>query len=771
MNTENLSLFISDLVIPGCVVQAGAANNVDTLLTEQNFDSFLAKNQSKDLYFLAGVSSDIGMKRASDKDIKAKGHFFLDFDIRSFWKKAYTEEISDADIQEIGIGIAEAFKGHALLSSWKYFVFSGNGVHFHFVGQPVHTPSPDAWSMGMKSLLKEAESLAGTPPDYNCINLGRICRLPGSYNNKNERHLLVEILESQNKTADIAAVLHRGEELLTQAEEVARSKAEQVSVNIGEAEDTYAAIQKIPIANLVCRLKGWETDNRNFYEPGSKKPKACFVSNGKNVLIHGGTEHFPDTFEGYSPFELVKNAKDKPLSNAETFAWFKEHYPEIDKISRREQKPSLGVPVQPQAEEGRTITPREAFDISTLASVSLEDVLQRTRNLGMVNDYVVETVLSTYISKELGKANPLWLLLVGAPSSNKTQLVTLLRHAPDTLAVDVMTSNPFISGAKQSENPQDLLPQLDGKCFIVKDYTSFFGRSEETVKQLLSDLVSIYDGEFTKHSSSRGTVEYQATFSHIGCVTSEGLKMRQKYMNMVGARFLTMRIPPLTDKQQEDCFDIAWANDLPARFIEASKAAISHVMNVCEKIRAGENLRPMDKSLRKRLNLLAQLIAKARGVIKSQTNTFTNEHGEDVTHTEIADVQIEEPFRALHQLRRLCDSLAHLRGKAEVTMGEVTTARLVALSSMPVNRAEILSVFQRHERVTAKQAAETLNQNHKTTKRHLDELHRLGVLLREKEGMPGITRDDETSNAAWIYSPQPHFKELLLMEGFPNLEV
>lgn len=279
---------------------------------------------------------------------------------------------------------------------------------------------------------------------------------------------------------------------------------------------------------------------------------------------------------------------------------------ENDKILERFQKLIGDVPEAIQKKVSGTQTPMEYRDIAKLPPASLEDVLEHTRRLGFVHDYVVEVVLATYISKQITNSNPIWLLLVGVPSSNKTELISLLRYAPDTLPIDVMTSNPFISGMKESEKPQDLLPQLDGKCFTVKDYTSFFGRSEETVKMLLSDLVSIYDGEFSKHSGSRGTIRYKSLFSHIGGVTPQGLKMRQQYMNMVGPRFLTLRVPELTDVQRDSCLENAWSDDFAKHKTEATKAVLSLVHSICEHVKKyGVHLQPEEPSIKKRLSTIA----------------------------------------------------------------------------------------------------------------------------------------------------------------------
>jgi len=76
----------------------------------------------------------------------------------------------------------------------------------------------------------------------------------------------------------------------------------------------------------------------------------------------------------------------------------------------------------------------------------------------------------------------------------------------------------------------------------------------------------------------------------------------------------------------------------------------------------------------------------------------------------------------------------------------------VALSSMPVQRAEALAVFHEEPKVTAKEGSDILDKNYKTVKRHLDQLVHLGVLRREKD-IDGKT---------WIYEPDPKFSSLIL---------
>ena len=106
----------------------------------------------------------------------------------------------------------------------------------------------------------------------------------------------------------------------------------------------------------------------------------------------------------------------------------------------------------------------------TQTPVGINDVLGAVWHLGEKRDYVIKSILAVYISTFLEKREPLWLMIVGNPSSNKTTLVDLLSNLEDVYKLDTMTANPFSSGQKEKDKPQDLLPLLDNKCFIIKEY-------------------------------------------------------------------------------------------------------------------------------------------------------------------------------------------------------------------------------------------------------------------------------------------------------------
>lgn len=355
----------------------------------------------------------------------------------------------------------------------------------------------------------------------------------------------------------------------------------------------------------------------------------------------------------------------------------------------------------------------------TETPLTIEDLLEAVADLGEKRDYLLKAVLAAYASTFLDRSDPIWLMVVGNPSSNKTTIVDLLKDDPEVFRVDSLTSNPFSSGQKDQDNPKDLLPLLDGKCFVVKEYATVLSRSEEMVKKLIGDLVAIYDGEFIKHSPTRGTVKHKSVFSHIGCVTPMALQSRQRYMSAVGARFLFLRLPSLTEEECSDSLNDIWSNEL-----KRTKADVA--LLVCQFCRQLKNslkhkvVVHFPDASKQYLNQLAKLVARARGIVV--TDEGINASREPV------DIQIEEPFRALKQLMKFSKCLAIVSGRTVISDEDLQIVKQIALSSMELRRADIIRIFGQCSSVTVNVASELLKKNDRTVRRHLNELVSLGVL-------------------------------------------
>lgn len=372
---------------------------------------------------------------------------------------------------------------------------------------------------------------------------------------------------------------------------------------------------------------------------------------------------------------------------------------------------------------GATETPK-GYSFSLL----IKDILK----VVSLPEELIRCVFAVVLSAKLNLYPPLWLMLVGVPSSAKTDIVSILRTLDFTYFIDSMTMNPFASGYKATgkDKTYDLLPELDTKCFICKDYTTIFSLNEETTKKLLGELVSIYDGEFSKFSPTRGYISYKSSFSHIGCITPAALNRHQKYLNIVGPRFLFYRIPFLDQTQRKAGFVISWNNTSRKELILGLQEKVkTFIDNLLEN--GLQVFEITDIKIRNRLEQLSLLMAKSRGIVILQKTSFTNDDGKEIMTYDVVDKQIEEPWRSLGQLKGIAISLALLENRKEITLADIKILEHIVNSSMPSERSEVLEYFLIHSNVISRDLSNAIGKSIRTCQRLLKELETLGIIISE----------------------------------------
>ena len=163
---------------------------------------------------------------------------------------------------------------------------------------------------------------------------------------------------------------------------------------------------------------------------------------------------------------------------------------------------------------------------------------------------------------------PIWLMIIGNPSSGKTEVVLACKNLVEhVLYVDTLTENAFGSGfvddrqmSKYRAKNKDLLGELQNtnKALIIKDLTTLFSLREDKLKKILGDLTSIYDGSYSKWTGTIGQIKYEVKFPMLACITPEVLRKHHNYMSLIGGRFLMFRLTPLSEGEQGEGFGILW---------------------------------------------------------------------------------------------------------------------------------------------------------------------------------------------------------------------
>ncbi len=299
--------------------------------------------QPDNLYFLPGVHPK-KTNRASDQDIVIKNWFFVDIDIRKEMKLGDSEEDTQK-VMETCKTIAERLEG-TKFENYALANFTGNGMHLHFIGDPIKImpENIEVWKKGYQAILQKLDVITGVPSDKSCGNVGRICRIPGTWNVKNGNTIQGEILalDLERRFAPLQSVLDLGETVISKLQKERDKLLPAVPEKRPDIEeDVYQLIlDRVKIEDLVVNHswsgQRWSTkeegDRICFYDASGDR-KGCFVQKSTNMLINGGTPHFEGN---HSPYTFVE--KIMGLQGREVFEFFEQFDPMIKMAGEKNRK-------------------------------------------------------------------------------------------------------------------------------------------------------------------------------------------------------------------------------------------------------------------------------------------------------------------------------------------------------------------------------------------------------------------------------------------------
>jgi len=235
------------------------------------------------------------------------------------------------------------------------------------------------------------------------------------------------------------------------------------------------------------------------------------------------------------------------------------------------------------------------------------------------------------------------------------------------------------------------------------------------------------------------------------------LGKHHNYMSQLGGRFFFLRVPELNTEMLRKGHKIAWdPTDRSERIKEARQLMSTYCHQAA--IRAEKNfgeIKTESEEVQQWINTAADFISRGRGTTQTTNAKFTNDEGKEIDYYEVKDPQIEQPWRVLIQLRSLARVLAAIKGELDIGQDELQTLKPIVLSSMPLERALVVSVLTEENHLTAKELATRLDKSNKTARRHLKELEVLGIVESDK------FKDPNTEYDCQHYSLKPNYKELL----------
>lgn len=176
---------------------------------------------------------------------------------------------------------------------------------------------------------------------------------------------------------------------------------------------------------------------------------------------------------------------------------------------------------------------------------------------GMEYDSPLATVLAAARSR-VTQGEPLWVIVIGAPSSGKTERLRCVANAmmrEDVMVLDKLTPASFITGARDDEGTyRDLLPDLDKRLLVIGDLSPLLSMDAAGRDSIMGDLRTIYDGSFSRNLSKRGVVRYDSRVT-IAAACTPAWESYHSVIGVLGQRFLIVRVPAKDPEQPKESFD------------------------------------------------------------------------------------------------------------------------------------------------------------------------------------------------------------------------
>lgn len=357
------------------------------------------------------------------------------------------------------------------------------------------------------------------------------------------------------------------------------------------------------------------------------------------------------------------------------------------------------------------------------------------------------SVINTLSLKD--QSNPLGVNLEGAPSSEKTTILSFYYDIPSlTFKTDNFTPKSFVSHSANVPEEElakiDLLPKIKNKCMIVSEFAPILGKRKEDLIENLSIMTRVLDGEgYESDSGVRGHRGYKGEYVFEWLSASTPLPNHVwKVMGNLGTRLLSRKIPSKNKnttelkKQLEDTVTYKdkvkecrhyMHNFLKGIFLK--NGGIRQVVWNKEK----DNTDAYDFIVN-----CALLVRLLRAPIEIWTEKT---QGDEPVYSYQTPV-IEEPERLINLLYDLARGRALMYSRNYLILEDVLPVFRVALSSMPYDRYLLFKIIYETSNLNTRVIAEKLNCSERNALRIIEIMRVLGIcnltsINTEKDGKEG----------------------------------
>lgn len=257
------------------------------------------------------------------------------------------------------------------------------------------------------------------------------------------------------------------------------------------------------------------------------------------------------------------------------------------------------------------------------------DVLVEYRKwLYLSNPEVLDVLYGAAFANQIN-IDPLWLFIVGPPGSCKTELLQSISEAKRMEGATTMTPQALVSGSNNTTADPSLIPKLNGKTLIIKDFTTILTMNPQARDEIFGILRDAYDGKIEKWFGNGAHRLYHSKFGILAAVTSK-IEELASTNSALGERFIKYRFkaPGKVDVGREaikaSLQGVLTGSPMRTALKEIGKKVLARSIKPTE-------IPTPDAATAERLLLLAQFVACLRGVVtrdKYSGNVLTKPQAE-----------------------------------------------------------------------------------------------------------------------------------------------
>ena len=402
----------------------------------------------------------------------------------------------------------------------------------------------------------------------------------------------------------------------------------------------------------------------------------------------------PDLREGYDVRDCFKE-----LGAVEAFNYLRKHL--------------FDVPV------GAEISEEEIEIKESFTKLNIEEIrIAYKKWLHLPDTSIIDFIYAVCIANRM-EGDPLWAFMVAPSGGTKTELCMSLSDAKCIECISTLTSKTLVSGTAMGGTDPSLIPKLNGKILVVKDFTTILTANPLEREAIFGVLRDAYDGEFTKGFGNGITRKYKSKFGIIAGVTPA----IEKYVEdnaALGERFIRYKMPlGKTREARLEYLRRAVANTNQENGMRAELRIMSKQVLAAKY----ENTIVIPQEIGDAILSAAQWLATIRGVVTR------DKFSKDVLHKPF----IELGTRVAKQLNKLLIGICLIRGIEKATQEELDIILRCARDTAPTMPEELVALIHKQGRaLTGNECAEAIRMPSIITGRVLEDLTMVGALKKER---------------------------------------